>query len=251
MKHKKLTFTERKLLSLWKKENIANKECARRLGRDIKTIRRELARNSTKVWVGRDWGIIYEPLHAQAVADNRKLKAWEAKELLKNRDIYKYVLDHLQQSWSPEQIAGRLALVEHPNDPHWHICHETIYQFIYKEKTDRTKAGQRQEMDLRKKKADSLVCITNYNRPLWKYLRRKQKRRRKKGGRKVQRIRIPDRVSIHDRPKAVDARVQFGHWEGDSIVGKGHISGLHTEYERVSSLTRFERLVRISSDEAA
>ncbi len=167
MKHKKLTFPERKLLSLWKKENVANRECARRLGRNIKTIRRELARNSVRVSLGkRDWEIIYEPLHAQSVADRRKQKAWEAKQPLKNPDIYKYVLDHLLASWSPEQIAGRLKLVEHPNDAHWHICHETIYQFIYKEKTDRTKAGQHAQMDGRKKKATVLAVVTDHSRPL-------------------------------------------------------------------------------------
>jgi IS30 family transposase len=42
-------------------------------------------------------------------------------------------------------------------------------------------------------------------------------------------------------------RKQFGHWEGDSIVGRGHTSGLHTEYERVSSLIRFERLEKITA----
>jgi IS30 family transposase len=37
------------LLSQWLKENRSKKECARRLGRDIKTIRRELKRNSYRV----------------------------------------------------------------------------------------------------------------------------------------------------------------------------------------------------------
>ena len=46
-----------------------------------------------------------------------------------------------------------------------------------------------------------------------------------------------------------DKRKQIGHWEGDSIVGKGHTNGLHTEYERVSSITRFEKLKRISAKE--
>lgn len=85
---------------------------------------------------------------------------------------------------------------------------------------------------------------------MWEYLRRKQIRRCKKGGRKSQRVRIPDRVSIHDRPAVVEKRKQFGHWEEDSIVGLGHISGLHTQYERVSSLTRFEYLDRITADES-
>jgi IS30 family transposase len=251
MKHKKFTQAERKLLSRWKQEGLSNYDCAKRLGRHVSTVGRELTRNRTRVSLGkRDWKIIYEPLHAQSVADKRKQKAWDAKQPLKNPDIYTYVLDNLREGRSPEQIAGRLKQVEHPNDAHWHICHETIYQFIYKEKTDRTMAGQREELDLRKK-TNVLVCVTDHERPLWEYLRRKQKKRRQKCGRKVHRVRIPDRVSIHDRPKVVAARKQFGHWEGDSIVGRGHISGLHTEYERVSSLTRFERLNSISSEEAA
>ena len=93
------------------------------------------------------------------------------------------------------------------------------------------------------------LTVTDYDRPLWEFLRRKQKRRRKKGGRKAQRARIPDRVSIHARPAVVARRKQFGHWEGDSIVGKNHASGLHTEYERVSSMIRFEYLARINADE--
>ena len=130
---------------------------------------------------------------------------------------------------------------------------ETIYQFIYKEKTDQTKQGLKQNRALDKRLPDaksSSITITDKDRPLYEFLRRKQKKRRKKGGRKVQRVRIPDRVSIHARPKIVAKRKQFGHWEGDSIVGKGHTSGLHTEYERVASMIRFEYLVRITADEA-
>jgi IS30 family transposase len=130
---------------------------------------------------------------------------------------------------------------------------ETIYQFIYKEKTDKTKQGLllARILDKRLPESNSAVTVTDYDKPLWEYLRRKQVRRQKKGGRKSQRVRIPDRVSIHDRPKEIDERKTFGHWEGDSIVGLGHKNGLHTEYERVASMTRFERLKRVSADEAA
>lgn len=249
MKHKKITATERKLLSQWLRENIAKKEIARRLGRDIKTIRRELNRNKTRVSVGKDWEIIYEPIHAQAMAMERKQNAFLAKQPLKNKNIYSYVLKHLRGGWSPEGIAGRLRELDHKGEKDWQICHETIYAFIYKKKTDQTKQGQLSEMDGRKKKTKVALTITDVSHPLYEYLRRKQIRRRKRGGRKSQRVRIPDRVSIHDRPKIVAKRKQFGHWEGDSIVGLGHISGLHTEYERVSSLTRFERLVRITAQE--
>jgi transposase, IS30 family len=160
----------------------------------------------------------------------------------------------LKDGWSPEQIAGRLKEVEHPTDQSWHICHETIYVHIYKEKTDATKLGLQQQSILDKRlagKEKQLVTVTDHEKPLYEYLRRKQKRRRKLGGRKVQRIRIPDRASIHDRPQEVETRTTFGHWEGDSIVGKNHASGLHTEYERVCSLTRIARLNRITAEEVA
>lgn len=250
MRHKKLTQTERQLLSQWMNEGIAKKEIARRLGRNIRTIQRELIRNKIRVHAGRnDWQITYEPLHAHAAAMERKQHAFTAKQPLKNKNIYRYVLEHLRTGWSPEQIAGRLREVDHKGDASWQICHETIYQFIYKEKTAQTRQGQLSERDGRKRKAKAAITVTDVSHPLYEYLRRKQKRRQKKHGRKSQRVRIPDRVSIHDRPKIIARRKQFGHWEGDSIIGDKHASGLHTEYERVSSFIRFEKLGRITAVE--
>jgi IS30 family transposase len=48
---------------------------------------------------------------------------------------------------------------------------------------------------------------------------------------------------------AIAKRREFGHWEGDSIVGYQHLSGLHTEYERVSSCIRSMRMQRITTEE--
>jgi len=254
MKHKKITESERSLLSQWKKEGLSNKQCAKRPGRHVSTIGRELTRNKTRVKFGwNDWKMIYEPVHANHIALERKQHAFLAKEPLKNKKIYTCVLEQLREGWSPEQIAGRLKNVDHPDDSSWHICHETIYAFIYKKKTDETKPGIKQRSILDKNlvgREKKIVTVTDHQKPLYEYLRRKQKRRRTLGGRKVQRVRIPDRVSIHDRPKIVARRKQFGHWEGDSIVGDKHASGLHTEYERVSSLTRFEKVARLTADEA-
>lgn len=223
MKHKKLTQTERELLSAWKGEGISNKQCAKRLGRDVSTIGRELKRNGFK---NKEKGeYIYEPLNANFQAESRKEKAWKAKHPLKNKYVFSYVMEKLGNGWSPEQISGRLREVEHIGEPNWQISAESIYRYIYAKDTKEKK--------------------------LWEYLRRKQVRRRKKQGRRTQRVRIPDRVSIHDRPRIIDERTEFGHWEGDSIVGRGHASGLHTEYERLCSLIRFEKLRRITAEEAA
>jgi len=217
-KYRKLTKTERILIAQLKNKRYSNKRIAGVLDRSVSTIGREIKRNS---FHGKEERF-YEPLHAQDEAEARKQRAWGAKQPLKNPKIYSYVLEKLRQGWSPEQIAGRLRY-DHLEDKSWWICHETIYQFIYHPK--------------------------NESKHWWEYLRRKQKRRRKRGGRKAHRARIPDRISIHKRPKVIDKRKQIGHWEGDSIVGKGHTNGLHTQYERVSSLTRFEKILKINAEE--
>ncbi len=215
-KYSKLSKSERVLICKWRDKGYSNKKIARLLGRSCSTIGREISRNKFK-------GFVYEPLHAQALFEKRKLLAWGAKKSLKNKDIYSYVLGKLREGWSPETISGRLRERDHKGEPDWQICSETIYHFIYSKK--------------------------NKDKKLWHYLRRKQVRRRLKGGRKVTRVRIPDRVSIHLRPAVVNERAEVGHWEGDSVVGKYKKSGLHTEYERVTSMVRFERLLAITADE--
>lgn len=212
---KNLTQTERQLIAKWKQQGKSNKKIGKRLGRSPSTIGRELRRN---LWSKG----CYEPLHAQSLSEKRQLRAFKAKHPLKNGQVFDYVMDKLRGGWSPEQIAGRLKK-DFPQDESWHICHETIYLYIYRK--------------------------DNQDKKLWEYLRRGQKKRRKKAGRKVHRSRIPDRVSIHDRPKEVVKRQVPGHWEGDSVVGKGRKTGLHTEYERVTSFTRFERLDKITANQ--
>lgn len=214
-KHRNLTKPERMLIAQWIDSGKSNKWIAKALGRGVCTIGREIKRNS--------FGCVYEPLHAHGKALRRRKKAFSAKHPLKSAKVFSYVIDELRCGWSPEQIAGRLKNRDYPNDPSWHICHETIYRFIY--------------------------SMKQKDKAYWEYLRRKKKKRSKRSGRKAQRVRIPDRVSIHKRPDEVTERKVVGHWEGDSVVGKGHASGLHTEYERVTSVTRFEKLKRVNSNQ--
>ncbi len=196
--------------------------------------------------------LIYEPVHAQFVAMERKQKAFNAKQPLKNKDVYSYVLDHLRAGWSPEEISGRLRREDHPGDPHWQICHETIYAFIYKEKTDLTKQGliSKSVLDQRLATHNQAITVTDFDRPLYEFLRRKQTKRRHKSGRKVHRSRIPDRVSIHQRPEVINQRTEFGHWEGDTVEGIGHRDGVHTEVERLSRLIKGKKVKAIDSQSA-
>jgi len=85
-------------------------------------------------------------------------------------------------------------------------------------------------------------------RRFWEYLPRGHKKRKHWHGRSVHKSQIPKRVSIHDRPEVVDQNSQFGHFEGDSVEGKGHKSGVHTEVERVSRMYFVRKVNNISSE---
>lgn len=211
--YKHITDYERDLIAKWHAEGISNKDIAQRLKRDKATIGRELRRNKFK-------DKYYVAIHAQAESKQRQQRAKRRHPLKSNR-IYSYVIDRLQEGWSPEGIAGRLK--RNHGEPI--ICHETIYQFIY---SDHPEAGRLK---------------------LWEYLPRKQKKRRKQNGRSVHKMRIPDRVSIHTRPEEVETREEFGHWEGDSIVGRGKRTGIHTEVERKTRYLKAHILSAITAEE--
>ena len=58
---------------------------------------------------------------------------------------------------------------------------------------------------------------------------------------------IPNRVSIHQRPEVINRRKTFGHWEGDSVIGKGHREAIHTEVERLARYFQAKLLLQFNS----
>lgn len=185
---------ERDKIAVWLGQGISQRTIAKRLKRSVSSISAEVARNSFHGY--------YVAIHAQRVAEHRKSQAGK-RPALKSERVYAYVLDKLRCGWSPEQIAGRLRKETGAKT----ISYETIYRYIYHPETK--------------------------NKRLWEYLPLKRKRRLTKYGRKSQRIRIPNQVTIHLRPKSVEARKSFGHWEADSLIGKQEGSRIiHTEVER-------------------
>ena len=214
-KHKKLTSQERDLIAIWIAEKISKREIAFRLNRSPGTISDEIKRNS--------FGKYYVSIHAQAKAQKRVVEA-RVRHPLKNKSVFSYVIKKLRKGWSPEQISGRLKLKK-PDNPYWNISYECIYQFIYAEE--------------------------NKHKSLYEYLPRKQKKRRKKYGRTTHRSRIPDRISIHDRPSEIENRLVFGHWEGDSIEGKAHRGGIHTEVERKTRFMMGSIIQTLTAEETA
>jgi len=177
------------------KDGKNQNEIANIIGRDKSTISRELSRNVHQKFN------VYLPDTAARKAEKRKEKGRKQQYLDKDSELKQYMLDKLKLGWSPEQIEGRIKM-----DIGKYLNYESIYQYIY------NLAGRKEN--------------------LRQYLRRAHRIRRKKNGRKHQKGKIPNRVDISLRPKEVETRKQFGHWEGDSLIYKRHSQALASHTER-------------------
>lgn len=220
IKTNKLTPPERDTLAVLFAQGVKLSEIARRLFRSKSTISDEIKRN--RRW-DKERGIwTYEAIYAQKETDERMITR-RRRPQLKNSWIYRYVVEHLRDGWSPEQIEGRLKL-EHTGDYHQTIGHEAIYQYIFHPNNRRENLGE--------------------------YLPRKQKKRKKQNGRRVHHSHIPDRVSIHLRPGIIGERTEFGHFEGDTVEGKRSVGdGIHTEVERLSRVLFATKVAHVSSED--
>lgn len=180
-------MTEYSHLSCWERQEIARlhatgwslAQIGAAIGRGRWTVSRELARNSNK-------NGSYNP----ASADRRYMARRRRDGLLDQApELARFVVERLCENWTPEQISGWLRRGNERGLRY--ICHETIYAWIH--------AG--------KQRADKL----------WKLLPRRRAKRGFRPARKPKST-IKDRRSIHDRPHAVDGRVEGGHWEGDLMI---------------------------------
>lgn len=215
--HTQLSAQERDLIAVLKGGGLSLRAIARKLNRSPSTIHDEIKRNSFRG----TYRSHYVAIHAQAKAAERVKKA-RSKHLLKDSITFAYVVTKLKLGWSPEVIAGRLR----KKYGRTIICHETIYRFIY---SDHPKARE----------------LT-----LWEYLPRKQKKRKRRNGRKVQRMRIPDRVSIHQRPAAANNRTEPGHWEGDTMEGRRQDKdGIQVNVDRLARKMVAKKVDRVAGKE--
>lgn len=126
----------------------------------------------------------YHPLEADEEAKARR--KFRLGKINSNPNLQQYIIAKLKVYHSPEQIAGRLRRQKIK------ICHETIYQFIYHGKHGIDK--------------------------LYKYLRFRHIARFKRGVRKPRMGKILHATSIHKRPKSVEKRTTYGHFEADLMM---------------------------------
>jgi transposase, IS30 family len=206
MKHKHLTAADRGAIEVLLQKNCTLTDIAKAIGKSVSTVSREIKKRSVPNG--------YKANSAQANYEDKR-EACKQRKKLNNLKRQKYIVKKLMLGWSPEQIAGRLRL---KNRKDLYVCKETVYAWIY-------------ENEWAKKEN------------LYQYLRLGRKKRKKKTGRKVHRGKIPNRVSIHKRPKIAEKRKQLGHWEGDSVIYPSKMA-INTLNELYSGLVRFTKLDR-------
>lgn len=145
----------------------------------------------------------YDPLKANLKAyGKRKYSKYQGMKVVEHAELRAYVEEKLKLDWSPEQIAGRIHAVD-TNIPH--ITTDGIYKFIRS-------------------------C---YGGPLIRFLRYKGKQYKKSEA--ADAAPLTGRTFIDQRPKSIEKRVRFGHWEADFIVsGKNGSGALLVFVERKS-----------------
>jgi IS30 family transposase len=203
MSYHQITSGERYMLAALRKQGFNQSAIAKALDRHRSTISRELKRNAAK-----STGY-YRPSKAQEMANGRRSRSRRNRQF--SRSDFRKVEALLKRQWSPEQISGYLRRHHILS-----ISHETIYQHIW---LDRRLGGS-----------------------LHTHLRGARKQRRKRYGAYDSRGRLAGKRHISERPKAVDRRSTLGHWEIDTVIGKGSRHCLLTLVERKSGYVLIGKL---------
>ena len=195
--HYHLTQHQRIELSLLLRLGHSHRGTAQILGVSPSTVSRELRRN------GQSNG----KYHAQAArlqARNRRAEANALRIKLFNEPLAHLVEQKLRANWGPEQIAGWLKAT----GKRLYVCAQTIYDWVYRFRHDLLAHLHCRKGKYRRTRANTLR----------KDFRDKQKECRR----------------ITARPAHIIKRQRYGHWEGDTVVGKGRTGYIATLVERKS-----------------
>lgn len=206
-----LTLAEREEISRGLVSERSLRVIACGMGRAASTVSREIARNG-----GRG---CYRAAASDRQAWRRALRP-KACKLATHPQLRGVVARLVQRNWSAQQIAGRLRL-NHPEDEAFWVSHETIYRSLFV-----------QARGVLKK---ALIEHLRTHHPI--------RRSRHATAKADLRGRIPDTVSISERPASVEDRAVPGHWEGDLLCGSAN-SYMVTLVERQ---TRYVMLAKIPS----
>ncbi len=206
MKYQQLTYEERVQFSTLKLQGLSLRAIAKTMGRHHTTLYRELARNRCNKIDG-----AYRPSKAERRTRARRRRSRRNRHY--SEGDFLLVRQLLRRKWSPEQIVGyirRFKLMTR------RMSHETIYQYIWRDKAE---GGN-----------------------LWTHLRQSPKRRRKRYKAYDSRGRLANKRHISERPASVESRRYKGHWEIDTVHGRGSHHCIVTLLERKTGFVMIGKL---------
>ena len=206
MRYQQLTYEERITLSILMQQGLSIQMISEEMGRHRSTLYRELGRNRCHVTDG-----AYRPSKAQRRTRARRSRSRRNRHY--SDSDFLIVRKLLKLKWSPEQIVGhirRYRLMKR------RMSHETIYQYIW---LDKTNGGN-----------------------LWLNLRQSSKQRRKRYKAYDSRGRLANKRHISERPPSVETRKVKGHWEIDTVHGRGSHDCIVTLLERKTGFVMIGKL---------
>jgi len=201
-KYSQLSLDERYILATWKARGIPITRIAQQLGRHPSTLYRELERNLRPS--GRYAAFV---AHSYAVARNHRCHRGSRF----SASDWQLVEKLLSRQWSPDQVSKVLKI-----EGVLSISVPTIYRRV---KKDRKRGGS-----------------------IFRNLRIYPKRRRKRYRSKDYRGRLKGKRLIEDRPQGAQDRSEFGHWEGDTVMGGNPFECVLTLVERKTGLARLAKI---------
>jgi IS30 family transposase len=205
-----LTLIERETISRGLASQQSIRLIATQISRAPSTVSREIHRNG-----GVD---SYRASKADTDAWTRARRPKSCK-LADSPHLIREITAKLIKQWSPEQISGWLKR-QYPDDECYHVSHETIYKSLFIQ----TRGVLKKEL---------IACLRT----------QRSSRRPKKFSLKGTGIgKVPEAISIRERPASVEDRAIPGHWEGDLIEGSKN-TYIATLVERHS---RYVMLVKVS-----
>lgn len=187
-KSKHLTLKERGQIEILLRRKVKKTEIAKELGISRSTLYEELKRGTvdqmdTQLKIHRE----YFAETGQLVYEQHRKNAVNPYKYVECFDFIQYVEDQiLNHKMSPDAICGlakKKQLFEHT------VCSKTIYNYI----------------DL------GLMKVKNIDLPL--KVRLKTKKQRDKKNKRIL------GKSIDERPDSINDRIEFGHWEIDTVIG--------------------------------
>ena len=207
MKYRQLTSGDRYTLAALKRQGLSVAAIAAEMSRHRSTIDRELKRNACNMY-----DVAYRPSRAQARCIDRRSRS--RRNTHYTHKDFRIIRKLIRNKFSPKQAIGHIRrhkLMDRIPS------HEVIYQYIWR---DKSIGGN-----------------------LWKHLRQSSKQRRKRYNAYDSRGRLANKRHITERPPSVEGRRYFGHWEIDTVKGKGSKDCIVTIVERKTGFVQIGKLI--------